>query len=177
MENSLVLITFLSSTSSLTNHGLTLYLIENFGTLANKEQIQQESNGPELIGDIPDAIAATSVISICLSIVILIYILTLFYKMIKNKQPFDKQSLKISVLFTLLLIVMSTVIMSLHLVQEYSDIPSIVYSPIRPVEGEAYKIDGPFENALFVMSILSILSNITITTGIGYNFIKNKTFI
>lgn len=156
MDSAILFVTGIGLASSLTTSALTLYIIDNFGTLANSGEIYQETTGPRLLGAIPNAIAAMSIVTIMVLAILLIYTKLLLFKSFRSSPTFTWRMFALIFFATSFTVQIITASLSIHMMESFADIEDLGYSPSTPTPGENYKIAGPYGEAVFGMSISSI---------------------
>lgn len=124
---------------------LTLNLTENFGHLANSEQVQREVDGSALVGAYGSAVTAMSAVVVALTGLTL---LTMVYHYLNQRSKSSvvnrQHKLWYGVLLISVLMGVTTAGCNLNLTENFFSIGDLAFYPNPPVAGENYKLRGVY---------------------------------
>ncbi len=146
-------LTSLTLASAITNSSLVLNMMENFGTLIKQGHL--EISPPKLVGDYANAVFSMScvVISLCV-----LYAAFCVNKWFRSRGVLVDSVTKMywfGVLFSMMTSLVSASI-NLQLLENYSQLTTIQTDPSPIVQGQNYRLTGPYGMATEAMSGVSL---------------------
>lgn len=156
------LFTGLTLASIITTGGLVINLAENFGTLANNGDVQQETSngaaGERIVGTYGNAVTGMSAVSVALSGLYLIFYIFNWYRSRGNKDA-SLQRVYLTVMLLAVALGAASAGVNLALTSKFATLVSdgdIVTDPNPVVTGENYKLRGTFGMATLAMASASL---------------------
>jgi len=155
MDTAGSLFTGLTLASIITTGGLTINLVENFGTLADQGKVKQEVDGDKLVGSYGNAVTGMSAVVIGLSALYLIFFVYGWYKKRDDKDARMQRVYWLVMLLAVILGVASAGV-NLNLTERYSSIDDLEPNPNPIITGENYKLRGSYGTATLGMAAASL---------------------
>lgn len=156
------LFTGLTLASIITTGGLVINLTENFGTLANNGDVQQETTngvpGERLVGTYGNAVTGMSAVSVALAGLYLIFYMFNWYRTRGNRDA-SLQRVYLTVVLLSVALGVASAGVNLGLTSTFSTRVAdggIVTDPDPVVAGENYKLRGSYGTATLGMAAASL---------------------
>lgn len=156
------LFTGLTLASIITTGGLVINLTENFGTLANNGDVQQETTngvpGERLVGTYGNAVTGMSAVSVALAGLYLIFYIFNWYRTRSNRDA-SLQRVYLTVVLLSVMLGVASAGVNLGLTSTFATLVSdnnVVTDPNPVVAGENYKLRGSYGTATLGMASASL---------------------
>jgi len=156
------LFTGLTLASIITTGGLVINLTENFGTLSNNGDIQQETvngvPGDRLVGTYGNAVTGMSAVTVALTGLYLIFYIFSWYRM-RGSRDASLQRVYLTVVLLSVCLGVASAAVNLALTSTFATLHadgSVVSDPNPVVVGENYKLRGSYGTATLGMASASL---------------------
>lgn len=142
---------------------LVLYLVDNFGRLAQQEQVKREVDGPRLLGDYGNAVTAMSVLSVvfgfAMSWVVGVQFWRCWSHTCRPEFRTARQKMYFVCLWSAIVLGWTAAGLNLHMTENFFDLENIEPFPNPPVGNENYKLRGAYGKAVLGVNSAALAVN------------------